>query len=150
MEKLLTIINNNKKAFIIGLIALILVVLGVIFIPKVFMNKLNEEEKLTQSLEILGRKYYEDYYYVSAANSDDLQDKADFLSNYSEIGLKISLENILRYNETLEDKDTTEYKNRKKKQDCDKSKSMVTIYPKKDYGAKDYDIKVTLVCGFDK
>ena len=39
--------------------------------------------------------------------------------------------------------------NSKTNQECDKTNSMVIIYPKEPYGKKDYRIDTNLVCGFE-
>ena len=148
MNKIIDYIKEHKK-IAIGVAAGLLVVIAVIIIVININPKSSQKNKLESSLEALGRRYYEDYYYVSAANSEDIEEKKEFLQNFTSIGLRISLDNLLRYNETLENKDNTEYRNKKKKEDCDRKKTMVIIYPKEEYGAKDYDIKVELVCGFD-
>ena len=149
MNKIIDFIKQHKK-IVIGVGAgLLVVIIAIILIISLTKPKKTNKEQLTSSLEALGRKYYEDYYYVAAANSDDVAQKKEFLQNFSSVGLRVSLENLLRYNDTLENKDTTEYKNKKKKEECDKKKTMVIIYPRDEYGAKDYDIRVELVCGFD-
>lgn len=149
MNKIKDFINSHRLVCIGGAAAVLVIVIIIVVVTLLLNNNTKQEDKLKASLEALGRKYYEDYYYVSAANSDDVNEKKEFLQNFSSVGLRINLDNLLRYNDTLENKDTTEYKNKKKKEDCDRKKSMVVIYPKGEFGAKDYDIKVELVCGFD-
>jgi len=130
-----------------SLLALIIIIIGIIFlIPR----EKNNEKLLNQELEKIGRYYYENYYYVSAANSDELSKKADYLSNFTNTGLKISLSNLLRYNNTLADdvKNKTEFKNSETNESCDMDKTMVTIYPKESYTKSDYQISTYLECGF--
>jgi hypothetical protein len=140
----------TKKNIIIcacSLLALIIIIVGIIFlIPR----EKNNEKLLNQELEKVGRYYYENYYYVSAANSDELSKKADYLSNFTNTGLKISLSNLLRYNNTLSDdvKNKTEFKNSETNEACDMDKSMVTIYPKEPFTKGDYQISIYLDCGF--
>jgi len=144
-------IKEHKKILLAGLGILIVVVVIVVLVcnrPK--KDKVSEKEKLTTELEKIGRNYYENYYYVSAANSSDLNDKKNYLKNFTSVGLKINLENLQRYNNTLKDKNETVFKNTKANKDCDLEKSMVTIYPTEPYGEKDYKISVFLDCGFEE
>ena len=149
MNKIIDFIKQHKKIVLGVAGGLLVVILAIILIITLTKPKKTNKEQLTSSLETLGRKYYEEFYYPSAANSDDVNQKREFLQNFSSVGLRVTLENLLRYNDTLENKDNTEYKNKKKKEDCDQKKTMVVIYPKAEYSSKDYDIKVELVCGFD-
>ena len=149
MNKILDFIKNNK--ILVGSVVggLLVVIIATIVVINITKPKVGTKDFLSTSLEALGRKYYEECYYPSVANSDDVNEKKDFLQNFSSVGLRVSLDNLLRYNETLENKDNTEYKNKKKNEDCDRNKTMIIIYPKEGYGSKDYDIKIELVCGFD-
>lgn len=82
--------------------------------------------------------YYENKYYNLIGNSE--VEKAKFLEKYSEIGLKINLDNLIKASE--------EYANNLKEvsDTCDKQKTIVFIYPKNPYGKMDYDLKVQLSC----
>jgi hypothetical protein len=149
MNKIIDFIKQHKKIVLGVAGGLLVVIIAIILIITLTKPKKTNKEQLTSSLEALGRKYYEEFYYPQVANSDDVAQKKEFLQNFSTIGFRITLDSLLRYNDGLENKDNTEYKNKKKNEDCDKKKTMVIIYPKDEYGAKDYDIKVELVCGFD-
>ena len=150
MKNVLKKIKENKKIVLIVLGAIVLIVGVIVLISALGKEKVDEEEMLTNELEKIGRNYYEDYYYVSAANSDDLKDKKEYLENFSSVGLKINLENLQRYNNTLKDKNETNFKNTEKNKKCNAETSMVTIYPTDPYGKKDYKISVYLDCSFDK
>ena len=130
MKDIIERIKENKKVLLIGLGVLVVVAVVVFLIFKnPSKDKVSEKDKLTSELEKMGRDYYENYYYVSAANSSDLNDKKDYLKNFTSVGLKINLENLQRYNNTLKEKNETVFKNTKENKDCDLEKSMVTIYP---------------------
>ena len=151
MKDIIERIKENKKLFLIGLGVLVVVAIVVFFIfNKPSKDKVNEKDKLTSELEKLGKDYYENYYYVSAANSSDLADKKEYLKNFTSVGLKINLENLQRYNNTLKEKNETVFKNTKDNKDCDLEKSMVTIYPTEPFGKSDYKISVFLDCGFEE
>ena len=150
MKNVISKIKENKKItlVVVGAIAVVGLIIALVCIFG--KDKVSEEEMLTKELEKIGRDYYENYYYASAANSEDLKDKKEYLQNFSSVGLKINLENLQRYNNTLKDKNKTKFENTEKKKKCNAEKSMVTIYPTDPYGKKDYKISVYLDCGFDK
>ena len=149
MTKIMDKIKKNKE-FSIIMGATILVAIATLVVVLVFVigKKEDEKTKLTNELEKIGRNYYEEYYYVSAGNDKEENSKANYLKNFESVGLKINLENLLRYNNTLKDKNTTKFVNSKTNKKCNYEKSMVTIYPKKPFGKKDYKISVYLDCGF--
>ena len=144
---------DEKKKKICMIIAAVVVLIGLIFAAiKIFSkDKVDEKERITKELETLGREYYEKYYYVSAGNSDEKDSKEKYLSNFTSVGLKINLENLLRYNNTLKkgDKVKVNFTNKDTNKKCNYEKSMVTIYPKKPYGKTDYKISVYVDCGFE-
>ena len=150
MKKILDFIKNNKKIIGIGLAVVIVVVVGIIIALKVTKKEeVSEKDRLTKELETLGKKYYEDYYYPSSGNSEEENSKEKYLKNFESVGLKINLENLQRYNNTLSksDKVKVDFTNKDKNKKCDAEKSMVTIYPTDPYGKKDYKISVYLDCG---
>lgn len=151
MKNLLKRINlkkNKKKIIICGcslLIVILLLVVGIGVIPKLFDN---QEEELTNRLVEIGKDFYEEFYYPQVGENDE--EKAKFLANFSEYGIKVSLNNMARVKSGEPDDILAEFKNKRKKQDCDKDASMVVIIPKKPFGKKDYEIKPELVCGFQE
>ena len=151
MKNLLEKIKNNKGKLLIVLAIIVVVVGSIVLVTKLIgKNKVSEKENLTTQLENIGRNYYENYYYVSAGNTEEENGKEKYLSNFATVGLKINLENLLRYNNTLKDKNETKFVNSKTNENCNYEKSMVTIYPKSPYGKTDYTINVYLDCGFEE
>ena len=151
MKKIIEFLKGNKKILAIALVVLVVVALGIVVALKVGKKEeVSEKDRITKELETLGKKYYEDYYYVSSGNSEEENSKEKYLKNFESVGLKINLENLLRYNNTLSksDKVKVNFTNKDKNKKCDYEKSMVTIYPKEPYGKKDYKISVYVDCGF--
>lgn len=138
---------NKQKLFIAGGTALALILI-IIFAVFMFAGRGNsQEEILTEKLEELGVKFYEDFYYKQVGTSDE--EKAKFLKEYSSIGIKVDLNNLARYND---DPETIlkEFTNSMTNKDCDKDNSKVIIYPQDPYNKDSYKIEVELVCGFEK
>lgn len=140
--------NNKKQVGIVAGIVLVVVVALVITINVTNSNKQTQEQKLEAKLEDLGKDFFENFYYPQVGSDDS--SRATFLEKFSEIGIKVNLDNLSRYNgEGVEDK-IAEFVNDETGKECDKENTKVTIYPKDPYGKGDYTIEVTLVCGFEK
>ena len=118
---------------IVGIIILLLIIGGVIFIPKIFKGASKEVELINLTKEFYG------YYYSEVAKSNDVE---KFLKGYKDSGLRISLGDLEVY---LNGKKAAEqdYSTFEK---CDVDKTYATIYPKDPYGKKDIEVKVTLSC----
>ena len=144
-------VENRKKsiAIICGIVAAIVVIVVVILFATGTIGNKNKkvEKQLTTRLEELGRNFYEEYYYKQVGKDDEA--RKEFVKGYSQNGIKINLANLARSNTTEQEKILNEFKNADGEA-CNSSNTKVAIYPKEPYGAKDYDIKVTLDCGFDK
>lgn len=133
------------KQFIKCAVLVLAIIIGIIIITTLIKNKTNEKD-LNSTLEKYGRGWYEDYYYVSTGENDDA--KKAYLSNFNNVGIKISLDNLLRYERTLSDYKEINWTNSKTHEACNQETTMVTIYPKETYGKSDYQISIYLDCGF--
>lgn len=142
--------EHRKMTFgIIGgvVAAIVVIVVIVLFATGTIGNKNKKVEKqLTSRLEELGKDFYENFYYKQAGNDEEA--KKNFLSNYSKLGIKINLDNLVRYKTGESQKILDEFKNANGDA-CNSSNTKVAIYPKEPYGQKNYTIEVTLDCGFD-
>lgn len=131
----------KKIAIIAGAVAgvVMIVVLALFALGK------NNDEKLAASLEEMGRDWYENFYY----DGFDEKKRADILSRFKDIGIKVDIDNLSRYNteanaETLKDFKMDE------EGGCDKTETKVIIKPQDPYGKTDYAIETKLVCGDNK
>jgi len=138
---------NNKRLFIIGGLALAIILIIAVVVFMFVGRGDSQEEKLTKRLEELGVSFYEEFYYKQVGTSDEK--RAEFLKKYSSIGIKVDLNNLARYNG---DSETVlkEFINNKTDKECDKNNSRVIIYPQEPYGKKSYKIEVELDCGFEE
>ena len=137
--------NKKNTVIVLSCVGVLVLIAGIIGITYSLSN--NDEKKLTSELEMIGRHFYEDFYYTQIGS--DESERTSFLSKYSAIGIKVDLENLAR---TLDNKDEelAKFVNSKTKEQCNTTNSKVTIYPKDPYGQKDYEIQVVIDCGFDK
>ncbi len=138
--------KKNIKIIIIIFISIVLVTLGTYLIIRFpFKSEPTNEEKLTKYLEEMGSDFYEEFYNKLGG---DEEAKKEMLKEYSAIGIKVDLENLGVYDNKKNEEKIKEFVNHDTNTECDKNKTFVSIYPTSPYGVKNYDIKVTLECGF--
>jgi len=146
IKKVLKKIFKNKIVLIVlGVVLVIMLVLFLIFGLK---KEENQSIVLSNSLKELGVEFYEDFYYKQIGKND--KERKEFLEKYKDIGIKVNLDSLSRYKTEETDKILKEFVNKKTEEECDKTNSMVVIYPKESYGKKDYSIDAQLVCGFEE
>lgn len=129
---------------IIGGILLVLIITLSLFMIK----KDNQEEELTTILKELGSEFYEEFYYDKVGNN--LEERRNFLEKYKDIGIKINLDNLSRYNSEKNKEKIEQFVNKKTNQECDKENTMVIIYPNDPYEKDSYKEEIKLICGFEK
>ncbi len=159
---LASLIKNHKKIAIGTGAVLVVAIVALVLVPTFSLNK--AEKTMKNRLNDIGVTFYEDFYFKSAGNGDEGKRK-EFLGRFSDIGIKVSLENLLRYYVTTDkykeldianiDATVTERVEALKKAwfedknyNCDVDNTKVIIYPKDPFGEKDYKIELVNVCGF--
>lgn len=137
---------KKEQYYILG--GLVLLIIIVISLFMIFGGKSkNESQKLSKELKQLGISFYEEFYYKQIGKTDE--EKKAFLEKYTDIGIKVSLDNLARYKKNETETILKKFVNSKTNTECDKNSSMVIIYPKEPYGKNDYRIDANLVCGFE-
>ena len=137
-------VNVAKSvSFVVALVVLITVVTIV-----AFGGSGNQEKKLNAKLEELGTSFYEEFYYDQLG--DTQEEKEAVLKKFTDKGIKIDLDNLLRLNSESSDEIKALFVNKKTGSSCDSKNTKVIMYPKEKYGKKDYKLETKLVCGFDK
>lgn len=131
--------NNN----VIKLISLTIILVAIfVFCFLLGNGYFKKERKLTNNLSNLGSKFYTDFYYNSIAKGQDEKNKKEFLKQFKDAGIVVSLYNIEKYNSDGNEKSIKTLK----KEECEKYTTIVTIYPKAPYKKDDYTMKVKLDC----
>mgnify|MGYP004495412695 FL=1 len=102
----------------------------------------SKEKRLSNDFQMLGQKFYTDFYYEQVSTGKSKKEVSNFLSQFKEVGIKVSLGNIEKYNA----KDNNKKIKKLEKNKCSKTDSIVTIYPASPYGKNNYTLKVTLKC----
>ena len=145
-NKIFKAIRTNIKNILVVLAIALALVLVILLIVNV-CNKNNQKE-LEANFETIGKKFYEEYYYNGTGKDDEA--RAKFLAKFKDNGLRINLDNLSRYEFTDEKGNAYEFVNKKTKENCDATESVVVIYPQEPYGKTDYVIDAKLSCGFEK
>lgn len=148
--KILSDEEKKKKLIELGAIALVLIV--IIFAVVFFFakgSKPNLETQLNKSLENMGKDFYTNFYYVEMTKNKSSEEVSEFLSKYQDIGIKVDLDNLSRYDGERYKDEVAKFKNEDGKA-CDMKSSRAIIKPKAPYGKDDYTITVELECGFAK
>ena len=139
----ITVIREN----LVVILAVVVIIVLAVLLLKVVSRKTNQST-LEKNFELIGRRFYEEYYYNGTGKDEKARVK--FLSNFKDTGLRINLDNLMRYEFTDEKGNKYEFVNKKTKDECDKTESVIVIYPQEPYGKTDYVIDAKLSCGFEK
>ncbi len=135
---------NKPKTIVAALMLVVVIVLVVVLvIPK--GNK--QEKELTAKLQELGAQFYEGYYHKAIGSTDE--ERANNVKKFANIGIKVDLENLIRFNSDDQDALNKLFVNKKTEAQCDQKNTKVIIYPEGAFGEKDYRIEVQLSCGFE-
>ena len=133
-------ILSNKRIRIISCSLIVLIIIGIIII-----NSLSYESKLKRELNNMAKDFYETYYYPGIVN---VENKDQILENMHDVGIKISLNNLMIYNNHKNEDKLELFKNDKTNEECNKEETKVIIYPHKPYKETNYKVEVVLSCGY--
>ena len=117
------------------------------FLFEAVRREFDWKKKLVEKMNLY-KDFYENFYYEQVGSTDE--ERADFLSKYESIGIKINLDNLSRYGENKNADEISKFVNQKTKKACDKTNTKVVIYPQKPYNKTSYKIETQLDCGFDE
>lgn len=135
------LISGKKIGIIVGAVVAIV---AIVVVALLVFGK-SKDEKLAATLEEMGRDWYENFYY------DGFEEKkrADILSRFKDIGIKVDIDNLSRYNTEVNSEKLKDFK-MDEEGGCDKTETKVIIKPQDPYGKSDYNIETKLVCGDKK
>lgn len=147
MKKIKEFISKNKKIIIVSsgiIVAVIAFIVGFML-----LGGNNQEKELTELLKEMGRDFYENYYYDGLKKQNKTEEEIiEFLKKYEKQGIKININNLSRFNTSVNEEKISKFINKKTNEPCDADSSQVIIYPTSDYKKEDYRIEAILVCGF--
>ena len=139
---------NKNNGIICIVIGVVLVVALIVAACIMFIKKGGQEASLSKSLESMGKDFYENFYYTQVGSTDE--ERANFLSKYETIGIKINLDNLSRYDNNKNSDKINKFVNNKTNKACDRTNTRVIVYPQKPYNKTSYKIETQLDCGFDE
>lgn len=139
--------KKGKKILLIIILLILLVIIG--FLIFFFTNdlRLSDEEKIVNDLTSMGEEIYMSYYYPYISSGKNLDEIKEFLQKYETIGLKFNLTELEKFSEDFSNK-IKRINNAGKT--CDKTNTMVIVYPTSPYGKNNYNIQISLDCNFKK
>jgi hypothetical protein len=129
---------------LVAFIVVAVVIVGAVIFGIKGVN--NPEKVLTAKLSELGTDFYENFYYDQLGKSQE--EREETLKKFSDKGIKIDLDNLIRLNSDNSEDLKSIFVNKKTGSSCDAKSTKVIIYPKESYGKKDYKIETVLECGF--
>ena len=129
---------KNKKIVLMVVIALFCALILIICYKKISSSS-REETKLNQELSDLGSDFYQNFFYQQLTEEE--------LKTYASVGKTINLDSLDKYAMTI-NRNTDMFVNSKTKEGCNTTNSKVTIYPVEPYKNTDFNIVVSLECGF--
>lgn len=147
IEKAKPFFKQNQKLVLIcgGVLAVAVLALGITLTISKKTGAKDNREELTELLKEMGKDFYEDYLYDSLTEND----KQNFLERISVTGLKLDLDNLGRYDGKRNVENIKKFVNSKTGEECNNTNTYITIYANAPYEKKDYNIEVTLDCGFE-
>lgn len=129
----------SKKLITLAALLLLLCTVG--------CGKKSNEKELTTNVGKMGKIFYEEFYYPQMENTQE--DVKSFMAKFEKAGIKVNLANLSKLSK-VDKKLVESMVNSKTKEKCNEEKTSVRIIPKSPYGKTDYEIEVTLDCGFEK
>ena len=162
ISKFKTVVPKKKIIAVCGgIVALVVVIIGFAFL----IGKGRDEKRVNDTINNLAKVFYEEFYY-KAAGSGDEDKRSETLTKYQDTGIKISIDNLIRYYVTTEEykgleaalsegsvteksKDYIEKNFKTKKFECNKDETKAIIRPKSPFGQTDYTVEIITSCGFE-
>ena len=139
---------SEKSGAIVALVIGFIVVCACIFLlVKFVFVKPSLETNLNNSLKSMGESFYTEFYYTEISKNKSKSEVSEFLEKFKDVGIKINLDNLERYNDGKNKEEIAKFKNDKGKA-CNKTTTQAVIYPKSPYGKSDYRVEAELDCGF--
>ena len=141
-------VSSEKFGAIVALVIGFVVVCACIFLlAKFVFLKPSLESNLNTSLKNMGESFYTEFYYTEISKNKSKSEVSEFLEKFKDVGIKINLDNLERYNDGKNKEEIAKFKNEKGKA-CNKTTTQAVIYPKSPYGKTDYRVEANLDCGF--
>ena len=137
--------NKIIKVLLLCLIIIIFLCLFGFGINKIIKSITSpKKDELTLYLEDMGKEFYEEFYYEQLGST--LKEKEKFLSQYKDIGIKISLSTLSKYRGNKFKNMIDKFINKDTKEQCNINTTKVIIYPKAPYEKDSYKMVTEIEC----
>ena len=117
--------THKKKSLLCMIGGIVLIVVLIVVGCFMFLKKGGQEASLSKSLESMGKDFYENFYYTQVGSTDE--ERANFLSKYETIGIKINLDNLSRYDNNKNSDKINKFVNNKIIPNMNKSRMNVVV-----------------------
>ena len=162
ISKFKTVVPKKKIIAVCGgVVALVVVIIGFALL----ISKGNDERRINDTVNNLAKVFYEEFYYDATGSGDAIK-REETLAKYKDTGIKISIDNLVRYYVTTDEykgleaslaegsvtdksKDYIDKNFKTKKSECNRDETKAIIRPSEPYGKSDYTIEVITSCGFE-
>ena len=108
----------------------------------------NPEARIKRRVKSMGKEFYTEYFWDSLADARSKKELNEVMNKFVDTGFKVRFNTLSTYGSGKWKKEIDDFELKNKK--CNQVKSMVIIYPKKDFSKHDYKIEVVLDCNIEK
>lgn len=141
--------DGNKKILPIIIVVIVIIAVVAFAFTKFGPIKKSLQDELTTELKAMGEEFYTDFYYTEISKNKSNKEVSEFLSKFAEVGVKVNLDNLSRYDSNKNKDKVEEFKN-EKGDSCNQSTTQAIIYPQSPYGKNDYKVEAELDCNFSE
>ncbi len=90
--------SNKIKIIICSIAAVIIIIILILLLILGVLSRKNTPEKLVEkAMKNMAKNFYEELYYPNLENGNNKK-RADFLSKFDKIGIKVNFENLSKFN----------------------------------------------------
>ena len=133
---------SDRRNVVICSCVVLIILVALIIVSLIGNSEGYKKKTYEKNITTMAKDFYENFYYDLAIK--DLGQSQ--IEKFEKNGIEITLGTVEKRN--LKNKEMVQQFKKLNKESCDKEKTKVVIYPKEPYGKNDYELKVTLDCGF--
>ena len=89
----------KRKLKLLSVLALFAGITLVAVLVSILLRGGNQEEKLSKKLETVGADFYENFYHSQISSNKTEEEVKEFLERFKEIGIKVDIDNLSRFDD---------------------------------------------------
>ena len=109
----------KRKLKLLSVLALFAGITLVAVLVSILLRGGNQEEKLSKKLETVGADFYENFYHSQISSNKTEEEVKEFLERFKEIGIKVDIDNLSRFDDKKYADLDKEFINKKDNIPCD-------------------------------